>query len=104
MLLAAVACGAPFDRARWTSGAGDECKADNPRPGMITAAEHAGMRYGAPRDDIRRLLGEPDGETASSDSYGLGLEPRGADCMRMVIAYDADDLVDTITFARAIQP
>jgi hypothetical protein len=65
---------------------------------MITAAEHAGMRRGAPRADIRELLGPPDSETPASDSYWLGAEPTGVDCHHMVIQYDADGLVDTITF------
>jgi hypothetical protein len=98
LALTLAACAPSFDRARWASGRGDACGVDNPRPSMITAAEHAGLRTGAPRETVRELLGEPDAETPASDIYWLGAEPTGVDCHHMVIAYDAARLVDTITF------
>lgn len=97
LVLLVAGCGG-FDRAKWASARGADCTADNPRPTMITAAEHAGMRHGASRATIRALLGAPDSETPTSDGYGLGVEPTGVDCHHMVIEYGSDGAVDTITF------
>ena len=98
--LALAGCGNSFDRARWAKGHGDYCGVDNPRPAMITAAEHAGLRSGAPRATVRDLLGAPDTRTTRTDTYWLGAEPMGADCHHMVITNDAQDGVDTITFVQ----
>lgn len=98
--LVLAGCGNSFDRARWAKGQGDYCGVDNPRPGMITAAEHAGLRSGAPRETVRDLLGAPDAHTAQTDTYWLGAEPMAADCHHMVINYDANGAVATITFVQ----
>lgn len=68
-----------FDSDAWKAQRGVAAK-DNARGGMLTAME-AVVQPGMSRDDVLRLLGEPDASDADTgtDTYELGVAKFGVD-------------------------
>jgi hypothetical protein len=68
-----------FDSGAWKAQRGVAAK-DNTRGGMLPAVE-AAVQPGMSREDVLRLLGEPDATDAatSTDTYELGVAKFGID-------------------------
>jgi hypothetical protein len=86
---------AAFDRERWASGRGADAS-DNPRESMVCAAIAAGVVPGAKRDEIRELLGPPDGDFAENDIYDVGLEFTSPDEVILSIYYGDQDAAQEV--------
>ena len=93
-----AACGGQavtFDREAWAAQSGN-ATGENPRLAMVSAAREAGLERGASRDDVRDLLGEPDGAGADTDTWFLGRDDMAADFRILRVAYDFDGRVTRI--------
>lgn len=68
-----------FDSAKWKAQRTADPK-NNERPYMLAAVEKA-IHIGMPRDDVTRLLGEPDSFDAATSTavYELGVSKVGVD-------------------------
>ncbi len=78
-----------FDSAAWRAQRGSTA-IDNPRSGLVAALERQRLREGMPRDEVRRLLGEPDLSEGGADVYLLGASPVGVDLETYRIDYRQD--------------
>ncbi|MGN6150851.1 MAG: outer membrane protein assembly factor BamE domain-containing protein [Lysobacteraceae bacterium] len=76
-----------FDSGAWKAQRGVAAK-DNTRGGMVAAVE-AAVHPGMSREDVLRLLGEPDATDAatSTDTYELGVARFGVDEEYFAIHY-----------------
>ena len=89
-LLILAACGggmSSFDRAAWAKGAGNH-DGENPRAALVASAQAAGVRPGAPRAEIRALLGEPDSTGPEADIWYLGRGGYSVDYRVLRVDYD----------------
>ncbi len=93
-LLMLMACGG-FDKETWASGKGNY-DGKNPRIAMVGAAEAAGVKVGATRDQVRALLGEPDSNGPNADIWYLGRSTFAPDYQTFEISYDGKDVVTKI--------
>jgi hypothetical protein len=84
-----------FDREKWAQGRG-VTEGENPRRGMVVDAERAGVRPGASRRFVRRLLGAPDGVGPHADNYELGWEQFAPDSAHLRISYNDQDVVTRV--------
>ncbi len=76
-----------FDSGAWKAQRGVAAQ-DNTRGSMIAAAE-AAVQPGMPREDVLRVLGEPDATDAatSTDTYELGVAKFGIDEEYFTVRY-----------------
>jgi len=81
-----------FDAALWRAQHGSDAR-DNPRSGLVPALEREVLRKGMSREEVREILGPPEGETPQRDVYELGASPVGVDYEQYVIEYDEEGKV-----------
>lgn len=73
---------------------------DNPRVGQIESLQRDHMRIGMSRQEVLRLLGEPEAATPDMDRYALGVAPLGVDNETYVIRYDQQGNVASFRVVR----
>lgn len=66
---------------------------------MVCDAVAAGLTPGTHKNDVRELLGPPDGEGEVSDVYEIGLEAFSPDEVVLGISYNSEGIVDEIRLA-----
>jgi hypothetical protein len=102
LLVSLCACGnftMSFDKEEWASGRGNS-REKNPRIGMVSDAEEAGVKVGATRASIRALLGEPDSTGPDGDIWYLGRGDYSLDYQTLEISYDKNDIVTVVDVLR----
>ncbi|MCP3142458.1 hypothetical protein [Pyxidicoccus xibeiensis] len=77
-----------FDSEQWKAQKGSGAR-NNPRVGMVVDLQRKHTLEGMSRDDVRKLLGEPDRQHGTSEVYELGASPFGPSYESFVIDYDA---------------
>jgi hypothetical protein len=92
--------GQEFDAARWQSGRGRAEDPQNPRSGMIGALESDHLRKGMARDAVRKLLGEPDAASVTTDEYDLGRSQVGVTFETYLVQYDSRGFVESFALRR----
>jgi len=97
MLLLAIACSdiseSDFDAIEWQSQKGN-LEQINPRASMIGALEKYHIRIGMRREQIRKLLGEPDSIVDQIDVYDIGVSPFGVDLETFQETYQEGSVSD----------
>ena len=91
---------AGFDAGRWQAARGLDDSQPNPRGGMLDTLEQGPLRKGMSRDAVRRLLGESDGATPTTDEYDLGRSPVGVTIEIYIVEYDAQGRVVSFALRR----
>ena len=100
--LAVVGCGgdvAEFDKQAWAAERGNY-DGVNRRGELVTGLEAAGVRPGARREQVRMLLGEPDGTGPDADTYFLGRTKYGIEYETYTIHYSPAGVVTSAQIER----
>ncbi len=85
----------PFDKTKWASGKGNY-SGKNPRVEMVSDAEEAGVKIGATREQVRRLLGTPDSSDTLIDTWYLGRSLYAPDYTTLDVYYNDKFIVTKI--------
>lgn len=75
-----------FDAQAWQSQRGVGART-NTRAAQVPALSSA-LRQGMTREEVQRLLGQPDARTQKADIYRMGVAPFGVDQDSYQIIYD----------------
>ncbi|WP_164017042.1 outer membrane protein assembly factor BamE [Pyxidicoccus trucidator] len=81
-----------FDSELWKAQRGTGAD-KNPRVGMVVELKKKHLREGMTREDVQKLLGEPDQRRGTSEVYELGMSPVGVSYEYLVIDYDGQGKV-----------
>ncbi|MFP2906158.1 hypothetical protein ACLESD_14055 [Pyxidicoccus sp. 3LFB2] len=76
-----------FDSEQWKAQRGSSAD-KNPRVGMVVELKQKHLREGMTREDVQKMLGEPDQRRGTSEVYELGVSPVGVSYEYFVIDYD----------------
>jgi len=83
-----------FDAEIWRAQHGSEAlEGENPRSAMLPALMREHLEPGAPRAEIRGLLGPPQYDSGATDVYALGRSPYGVSDEQLAITYDEDEML-----------
>lgn len=89
-----------FDKAAWDSGKGNY-DGKNPRIGLVSDLEEAGIIVGTPRTKVYEVIGEPDrpaiAALGNAESWYLGRSDMAPDFMLLKVTFGPDDRVSRIT-------
>ena len=85
--LVATAQKGAFDAEQWKALRGSTAR-NNPRVGMVVELQEKHLRQGMSREEVQKLLGEPDQRRDTSEVYELGASPFGPSYEYFVIDYD----------------
>lgn len=89
-----------FDAETWKAQRGSGAR-KNPRIGMVVDLQRKHSLEGMSRDDVRKLLGEPDQREGTSEVYELGASPFGPSYEYFVLDYDAGGKVTQARLTRS---
>jgi hypothetical protein len=88
-----------FDASVWKEQRGNY-EYDNPRVWMTVSLRERHLRKGMTRTDVHALLGVPDQETDTTDTYYLGRSPVGIKFELYVLSYDDENRLADFTKRR----
>lgn len=80
-----------FDTDAWKAQRGTTAR-ENTRATQVPSLERQ-LRPGMTRDEVHRLLGEPDRRTEKADIYRMGIAPFGIDQESYQIIYDSNGVL-----------
>lgn len=89
-----------FDAEQWKAQRGSSAR-NNPRIGMVAELQRKHLREGMTREEVQRLLGEPDQRRGTSEVYELGQSPVGVSYEYFVIDYDGAGKVTQLRITRS---
>ena len=89
-----------FDAEQWKALKGST-ERNNPRIGMVGELKAKHLRQGMNREEVRKLLGEPDQRRGTSEVYALGASPFGPSYEYFIIDYDGAGLVTGFHVSRS---
>ncbi|XXF76260.1 hypothetical protein P2318_24820 [Myxococcaceae bacterium GXIMD 01537] len=89
-----------FDAEQWKAQRGG-VESNNPRLGMVAELKRKHLREGMTREEVQRLLGEPDQRRGTSEVYELGQSPVGVSYEYFVIDYDGAGKVTQVRISRS---
>ncbi|NMO19628.1 hypothetical protein HPC49_48355 [Pyxidicoccus fallax] len=89
-----------FDAEQWKAQRGSTAR-NNPRIGMVVELKEKHLRNGMSREEVQKLLGEPDQRRGTSEVYALGTSPFGPSYEYFIIDYDGTGLVTGFRISRS---
>jgi outer membrane protein assembly factor BamE (lipoprotein component of BamABCDE complex) len=88
-----------FDSEQWKAHRGSTAR-NNPRMGMVVELQRKHLRPGMSRDEVQRLLGEPDDRQGDNEVYELGASPIGVSYEYFIVDYDSAGKVTQLRISR----